>query len=112
MTESTADFVRVARAADVAPGQAVTVTVGGRELALFHLEGRFYACENACPHQGGPLCEGWTQGASVTCPWHAWTFDLETGTLGDEREPVLDVFEVRVEEGEVMVSRTPRAAPR
>lgn len=110
MTEATDDFVRVARAADVAPGRAVTVLVGGRELALFHLGGRFYAAENACPHQGGPLCEGWTQGTSVTCPWHAWTFDLKTGTLDEDDEPVLDVYDVRVEDGEIMVSRTPRAA--
>lgn len=112
MSEPADGFVRVARAADVALGQAVPVTVGERELALFHLEGRFYACENACPHQGGPLCEGWTQGTSVTCPWHAWTFDLETGTLENDPEPLLDLYEVRVEDGEVMVSRTPRAVPR
>jgi nitrite reductase (NADH) small subunit len=105
-------FVAVAQVADLAPGQAVRVLSGERELALFHLAGRYYAVDNACPHQGGPLCEGWTQGTSVTCPWHAWTFDLETGTLGEDDEPVLDVYEVRVEDGQIMVARTPRAARR
>ncbi len=109
--EATDDFVRVARAADIPPGQAVMVTVDGRELALFHLADGFYAAENACPHQGGPLCEGWTEGTSVTCPWHAWTFDLETGKMPGDDIPILDLFEVRVEAGEVMVSRTPRPVP-
>jgi nitrite reductase (NADH) small subunit len=110
--EAADGFVRVARVADIAPGQAVTVTVGERELALFHLGGAFHAVDNACPHQGGPLCEGWTHGATVTCPWHAWTFDLRTGALGDDDEPAIDVFEVRVDDGEIMVSRTPRITAR
>lgn len=110
MTEPDHGFVRVAGTADVPPGQAITVTVDGRELALFHLAGAFYAVDNACPHQGGPLCEGWTQGTSVTCPWHAWTFDLRTGTLPQDDEAILAVFEVRIEDEQIMVARTPRAA--
>ena len=105
------EFVPVARVADVPPGQAVTVWVDGRELALFHLQGAFYAVDNACPHQGGPLCEGWTDGASVTCPWHAWTFDLRTGTLPYDEVPVLDVYEVRVEGDQITIGRTPRRVP-
>jgi NAD(P)H-dependent nitrite reductase small subunit len=102
------EFVAVARVAEIAAGSAKAVVVDGREIALFNVAGRFYALDNTCPHQGGPLAEGWIEGAQVTCPWHAWTFRLTDGrmTLGDFAS--VDVFEVRIEDGRVLVRRTPR----
>jgi nitrite reductase (NADH) small subunit/3-phenylpropionate/trans-cinnamate dioxygenase ferredoxin subunit len=106
------DFVTVARVADVAPGTATAVVVGSREIALFNVGGTFYALDNTCPHQGGPLAEGWIDGTRVTCPWHAWTFELTDGsmTLGDYAS--VDPFDVRVRGDEVQVSRTPRRGAR
>ena len=102
------EFVTVARVADVPPGTGKTVVVGGREIALFNVGGTFYALDNTCPHQGGPLSEGWIEGTQVTCPWHAWTFHLTDGTmtLGDYAS--VDTFDVRLSGDEVAVSRTPR----
>ena len=102
------DFVTAAQVADVAPGTGKAVIVGEREIALFNVEGRFYALDNTCPHQGGPLAEGWLDGAVVTCPWHAWTFKLSDGkmTLGEFAS--VDTFEVRVEGDDVRISRTPK----
>ncbi len=102
------DFVTVARATDVAVGTGKAVVVGDREIALFHIDGTFYALDNTCPHQGGPLAEGWIEGCTVTCPWHAWTFKLTDGkmTLGDYAS--VDAFDVRVVDDEVQVSRTAR----
>jgi len=104
------EFVTVARVADVAPGTARAVVVGEREIALFNVDGTFYALDNTCPHQGGPLAEGWIEGTRVTCPWHAWTFELTSGsmTLGDFA--CVDTFEVRIEQDAVRVARRPRAA--
>jgi NAD(P)H-dependent nitrite reductase small subunit len=104
------NYVRVARVADVAPGTAKMVVVDRREIALFNVDGIFYALDNTCPHQGGPLAEGWIEGAQVTCPWHAWTFKLTDGkmTLGDYAS--VEAFDVRVHGDEVAVSRTPRAS--
>ncbi len=98
----------VARVADVAPGSGKAVVVGEREIALFNSGGVFYALDNTCPHQGGPLAEGWIEGDTVTCPWHAWCFRMADGkmTLGDYAS--VDAFEVRVAGDEVAVSRTPR----
>jgi len=105
------EFVTVARVADVAPGTAKAVVVGEREIALFNVDGTFYALDNTCPHQGGPLAEGWIEGTRVTCPWHAWTFELTTGgmTLGDFAS--VDAFEVRIDSDMVRVARRPRAQP-
>ena len=99
----------VAHVADVAPGTGKTVVVGRREIALFNVDGKFYALDNTCPHQGGPLAEGWIEGKTVTCPWHAWCFKLTDGTmtLGDYAS--VDAFDVRVEGDRVSISRTPRA---
>ena len=106
------DYVAVARIDEIGPGKARAVVVGGREVALFNVGGTFYALDNTCPHQGGPLAEGWIEGAQVTCPWHAWTFKLTDGkmTLGDFAS--VETFDVRVEGDVVLVSRTPRAPAR
>lgn len=103
-------FVTVARVGEIAPGTGKAIVVGDREIALFHVDGTFYALDNTCPHQGGPLAEGWIDDCAVTCPWHAWTFRLGDGkmTLGDYAS--VDVFDVRVEGDEVKISRTPRPA--
>jgi nitrite reductase (NADH) small subunit len=110
--EADDDFVTVARVAEVAPGTGTAVIVGSREIALFNVGGTFYALDNTCPHQGGPLAEGWIEGTRVTCPWHAWTFELTDGTmtLGDYAS--VDPFEVRVRGDEVQVSRRPRPRSR
>lgn len=78
-------FVRVAAASDVPPGTARAYTVGRYDVALFNAGGQFYALENSCPHQGGPIAEGWLEDCEITCPWHGWCFDVRTGkmTLGD-----------------------------
>ena len=101
-------FIVVARVADVPPGTATAVVVGSREIALFNVGGSFYALDNTCPHQGGPLAEGWIEGTRVTCPWHAWTFELTNGsmTLGDYA--FVDVFDVRIEGDTVFVRDRPR----
>ncbi len=112
MSDAGGEFVAVARADDVAPGTAKTVVVGDREVALFNVDGTFYALDNTCPHQGGPLAEGWVENGRVTCPWHAWTFNLSDGsmTLGDFA--CVDTFDVRTADGVVHVRRSAAHARR
>jgi len=78
-------FVFVAPAREIPDGGARAFRVGRYEVAIFNVDGCFYAIENSCPHQGGPLAEGWLEGSMVTCPWHGWCFDVRTGkmSLGD-----------------------------
>ena len=102
-------FVEVARAAEIPPGFAKAVVAGGREIAVFHVGDEFYAIDNACPHQGGPLAEGWLEGNIVTCPWHAWCFDLRSGTMTLGDLAFVACFEVRVEQDGVYVSTQPVA---
>lgn len=85
----------VARVDEIPPGQRRIVTAGGREIGVYNIDGRFHALLNRCPHLAGPLCEGQVVNAVespapgevsldasrtyVTCPWHNWEFDVETG---------------------------------
>lgn len=71
--------VRIASVADIPPGSGREFVAGGRIVALFHVNERFYALDGICPHAGGPLAEGVLSGCVVTCPWHGWQFDVSTG---------------------------------
>jgi 3-phenylpropionate/trans-cinnamate dioxygenase ferredoxin component len=51
------------------------------KIALFNIEGNFFALENACTHEEGPLAEGDIEGHEVTCPWHGARFDIRTGEV-------------------------------
>ncbi len=97
--------VRVAAAGDVAPGTGRVIEVEGRALALFNLNGTFYALDNTCTHMGGPLGEGAVEGNVVTCPWHGSRFDITTGAVvgPPARRPVA-AYRVTVENGEVMAA--------
>src|SRR5713101_5089108 len=75
-----AAFVKVAKTGEIAPGEGKAVNVGVRRIALFNVDGTFYAIDNTCTHRGGPLSEGEVEGKEVTCPWHGARFDVSTGT--------------------------------
>ncbi len=104
-------FVPVAKATAVLPGHPCTVVVDEREIALFNVGGTIYAIENRCPHQGAPLADGWVQGTTVTCTWHAWCFKLTDGSMTPGAFARVAAYDVMVEDGMVLVSRTPRPVP-
>jgi nitrite reductase/ring-hydroxylating ferredoxin subunit len=101
------EYLPVATLDEIPPGERKIVTVGRREIAIFNVAGTLYAIENLCPHQGGPLGEGWLDGMLLTCPWHGWCFDLESGamTLGDFS--VAETFDVRTDGSIVLVASEP-----
>ncbi len=76
-----AGFVKVGTTGDIAPGQGKSIDVGGKKIALFNLNGTYYAIDDACTHRGGPLSEGELSGNEVTCPWHGAVFDVTTGNV-------------------------------
>ncbi len=76
-----AGFVKVARSDEIAPGQGKLIEVEGKRIALFNVEGLFYAIDDTCTHRGGPLSEGALNGRAVTCPWHGAVFDVTTAEV-------------------------------
>jgi nitrite reductase/ring-hydroxylating ferredoxin subunit len=93
----------VGKASEIGPGEARVVEVGGRAVAVFNVDGAFYAIDNTCSHRGGPLAEGDLDGRVVTCPWHAWRWDVTTGANVNNPAVALACFPVVVEGGEVFV---------
>ncbi len=70
---------------EIPPGSSKLVSIEGKEVALFNVEGRFYALGNRCPHRSGPLVRGRIETLpdsgtlAVRCPIHGWLFELATG---------------------------------
>jgi NAD(P)H-dependent nitrite reductase small subunit len=97
------DFVRAIAVSVLPPGRAAEVTVGGEMVALFNVGGTYHALANRCPHRGGPLGQGFLEGAEVSCPWHNWTFDVTTGENVASPDLCVPRYEVKVEDGQVHV---------
>ena len=95
-------FVPCCAVGEIAPGTGKTVTAGGKELAVFNVEGTFHVIDNECPHRGGPLGEGELEGCLLTCPWHAWQFDVRTGESVTDDSKVV-VYPCKVEGDQVLV---------
>ena len=97
-------FVRAASVDDVAIGRGTLIERDGLTLALFNAgAGRFYACGAVCPHEDGPLADGWVEADVVVCPWHGFDFDLTTGRCRVDENLAVPVYRVRVQNGAVEV---------
>ena len=98
-----ADFTRVAGTAEVAPGNGIVVEVNGQSIAVFNVEGTYYAIDNTCAHRGGPLGEGELEGDVVTCPWHAWQFNVKTGISVNNPAACVKSYQVTVDGSDIKV---------
>ena len=98
------NFVKVASTNDLKPGENKVVNVNGNEVALFNVDGQFFATTNVCPHKGGPLGEGILEGDVISCPWHGWKFNVKTGVSPVVPTAKVPSYEVKVEGSDVMVS--------
>jgi len=110
----------VATTAEIKPGEKKLVTVKGREVGIFNVNGEFFALANRCPHAGGPMCDGKVvalvapgkpgeysltrKNEFVRCPWHGWEFEIRTGqSWCDPDDLKLRQFKVAVEPGQELV---------
>jgi nitrite reductase (NADH) small subunit len=99
-----AKLLKIAKTNDVPPGQVAAFTIEGQKIALFNVEGTYYAIGDTCTHRGGPLSEGDVQGTKVTCPWHGADFDLNTGAvLGPPAQKGVPSYKVVVEGDDIKV---------
>lgn len=76
-----ADFVKVAKTNEIQTGEARLVYIKGKEIALFNVDGQYFALDNTCTHEDLPLVEGEISGYELTCPWHGAKFDIRTGEV-------------------------------
>lgn len=97
------EFVSVAEAGNLPPGQGCTVHVNGCVFAIYNLDGQFYAIDDECPHRGGPLGGGFLEDGVVHCPLHGWAFDLRTGACQTNPDKPVKSYPTRIENGQVQI---------
>ena len=104
-------FVRVASVGEIPEGGLKEVRLDDRSIAIFHLEDGYYAIEDVCTHDGGPLAEGIREGDVIECPRHGARFDLKTGAvLSLPAVTPVPTFEVRVAGDEIQIKWPPESA--
>lgn len=92
------------------------VSVNGKKIILFNMDGKITAISNTCLHKGGPLGEGKVEekydGMYITCPWHGWEYNLVTGRGPPGYEEQQAVFDTKIEDGMILVSEHPVIMPK
>jgi len=107
MSESNIEYVDVAGVDEIPVGGSKAFKVEQRVVAIFNRDGDLFAIDDMCPHMGASLSDGHLDGKEVTCPWHAWSFDICDGSWCDNRTLKIDTFSVRVVGDRIEVSAEP-----
>jgi 3-phenylpropionate/trans-cinnamate dioxygenase ferredoxin subunit len=100
-----AEFVTVATTDEIKPGERMVVELGRHWVAIFNVDGQYYAIEDLCTHDDGPLAEGELTGCIIECPRHGATFDIRNGKVLSA-PALVDVpsYQVRVEGNEIQLA--------
>ncbi len=101
-----AEYIHVAKLAELPPGSSKLVEYGLYRIAIFNLDGELYALEDMCTHDGGPLVDGRIlEGCQVECPRHGARFDIKTGNaLCMPAFMPTPTYEVKIEGDDIMVA--------
>jgi len=99
------DWIKICTTSEVLPGEYRLVDIEGTLIAVFNIDGKFYAIEDVCTHDGGELAGGEIHGHEIECPRHGARFDVRTGaaTCPPAYEPTKK-FPVKVENRIVYVN--------
>ncbi|MBI4597123.1 MAG: non-heme iron oxygenase ferredoxin subunit [Candidatus Omnitrophica bacterium] len=98
-------FVGVAKVGEIPVGQFKSVQAQGKRLLVCHTETGFYAVDDTCTHDDGPLGDGWLEGDAIECPRHGARFDVTTGkVLALPAAVAIKSYPVRVDGDDVKVN--------
>lgn len=99
-----AEWFPVAAEGEIAPGSCKVADVDGVAVAVFNINGEYFAIEDVCTHDGGELASGTLEGDQVVCPRHGARFCVRTGeALSAPAYEPAPKFPVRVEDGQIQV---------
>lgn len=104
----TEGFIAACRVDEIPEGRARVVSIAGERVAVFRYDGKVSAVSNVCQHQNGPLGEGRILDGCITCPWHGFQYDPETGASPPPFTEKVPTFRVRVRGHRVLVHPLPR----
>ena len=99
-------FVAIAKVGDIPDGEGRSYPVHSRMVALFYVDGEYFAINDACPHMGASLASGFVEDGAVTCPWHAWRYCVKDGTWLDNPKSKVktDCYPVRVVGNDILIA--------
>jgi nitrite reductase/ring-hydroxylating ferredoxin subunit/DMSO/TMAO reductase YedYZ heme-binding membrane subunit len=100
-------FVDVCGVDEIRENRARIACLSGERVAVFRYDGKVAAVSNVCQHQNGPLGEGKVVDGCITCPWHGFQYDPESGKSPPPFTEEIPTFRVRVEAGRVLVDPRP-----
>jgi nitrite reductase/ring-hydroxylating ferredoxin subunit/DMSO/TMAO reductase YedYZ heme-binding membrane subunit len=103
-------YVDACAIADIPENLARIVCLSGERVAVFKYDGKVSAVSNVCQHQNGPLGEGKIVYGCITCPWHGYQYQPDTGASPPPFVEKVPTFNVRVRNGRVFVHPTPNPA--
>jgi len=94
---SDAAWTPVATLDDFAASDAIAVVAGGKEIAIYLVDGAVFATANRCTHGDARLCDGWVEGHEIECPLHQGRFDVRSGAAtGAPAEVALATYPARL----------------
>jgi 3-phenylpropionate/trans-cinnamate dioxygenase ferredoxin subunit len=97
-------FVEAARLDEVPAGKGIAITIAGKEVALFNVNGQIYAIDDTCPHAGASLGLGKLDGRIVTCRMHGMKIDVATGCFPASEGFAVASYPVMVLAGLILVA--------
>jgi sulfoxide reductase heme-binding subunit YedZ len=109
-TDAPDDYVDACAVADIPENRARIVCLSGERVAIFKYDGKISAVSNVCQHQNGPLGEGKVVFGCITCPWHGYQYQPDTGASPPPFVEKVPTFNVRVNDGRVFVHPKPNPA--
>jgi ferredoxin-NADP reductase/nitrite reductase/ring-hydroxylating ferredoxin subunit len=101
-------FVKVANTSDIPVSKMKEVQINGQNICLANIDGKYFAINNICSHEGGPLVDGKLEGYEVECPWHQSRFDIRSGQV--KAPPAVEpqaMYQVKVVGEDVLVNVVP-----
>jgi naphthalene 1,2-dioxygenase system ferredoxin subunit len=101
---SSAEWTTVGKAADLAPGAMMGAEIKDKQIAVYHIEGAYFATDNECTHAYALLTDGTIDGDVIECPLHGGAFEIKTGKgLGAPIFCDLKTYETRVVDGNIQI---------
>jgi len=98
------EFVTVATTDELTPGERIVVEVKDHYIAVFQVGDRYFAIEDVCTHDDGPLAHGTLDGTVIECPRHGARFDITTGAvLSMPAIKPVQRYDVQVEGDEIQI---------
>jgi 3-phenylpropionate/trans-cinnamate dioxygenase ferredoxin subunit len=104
-----AEYIEAGLVEKIPPGKGTTVTLAGKEIALFNVDGTIYPMDDSCLHQGMSLGNSKLGGKIVTCRGHGWRYDVTTGNILHVLDFGVRAYPVKVVDGKILVAVAPKS---